>query len=200
MAEANILTQVAQTVAGEMEKALDAEIERLDNLNEDDYEQMRKKRIEEMRKDAQNKQKWKREGHGKLMELSDEKEFFDLVKRSPRVIALFARAGNKFADDLKEHLAVIAEHHFETRIVVLDAEKSPFLVQRLKIWMIPSMVLIIDQKTNHTISGLDEISGDGKYPTWHLERLLNTHNVLTSHVLEDRHSSIDDDEEIDWDA
>ena len=123
MANPNVMAQVANTVAGEMEKAIDAEIDRLDNLKEDDFQELRRKRIEEMRKDANNKEKWKREGHGKLVELGGEKEFFDLVKRSQRVVALFCRAGNKFADELKEHLAVIAGHHMETRFVLLDAEK-----------------------------------------------------------------------------
>ena len=123
MANPNVMSQVATVVAGDMEKAIDAEIDRLDNLNEDDFQELRRRRIEEMRKDANNKEKWKREGHGKLIELSEEKEFFDLVKRSQRVVALFCRAGNKFADDLKDHLAVIAQHHMETRFVLLDAEK-----------------------------------------------------------------------------
>ena len=118
-----MMAQVANVVAGEMEKAIDAEIDRLDNLDEDDFQELRRRRIEQMRRDANNKEKWKRDGHGKLVELAEEKEFFELVKRSQRVVALFCRAGNKFADDLKEHLAIIAENHLETRFVLLDAEK-----------------------------------------------------------------------------
>ena len=76
-----VMQQVAEQVAGEMEKALDEEIEKLDNLTEDDYAILRKKRIAQMKKEAMLKEKWKKEGHGQVLELSEEKEFFDLVKK-----------------------------------------------------------------------------------------------------------------------
>ncbi len=114
----------------------------------------------------------------------------------------------------------MAAHHEETRFVVIDGEKAPFIVDRLKIWCIPSMCLIINQKTNHvsfslsfdvnmrvlffffptpstpqTIAGLDELTGDGKYTTVDVERLLNKHNMLNSHVLEDRQRAPQDDDD-----
>ena len=110
---------------------------------------------------------------------------------------------------------------------MIDGEKAPFIVDRLKIWCIPSMCLIINQKTNHvlslslthtyiyilslsllilivpsqTVAGLDELTGDGRYNTVDVERLLNKHNMLTSHVLEDRQRApLDDDDDPDmWD-
>ncbi len=42
----------------------------------------------------------------------------------------------------------------------INAEKSPFLCERLNIWMLPSILLIKGSKTVHTISGLDELGGD----------------------------------------
>eukprot|EP00211_Chloroparvula_japonica_P015677 CAMPEP_0119136992 /NCGR_PEP_ID=MMETSP1310-20130426/22642_1 /TAXON_ID=464262 /ORGANISM="Genus nov. species nov., Strain RCC2339" /LENGTH=201 /DNA_ID=CAMNT_0007128039 /DNA_START=102 /DNA_END=704 /DNA_ORIENTATION=+ len=198
-AEAIVARQVASVVAAEMEKAVDEEIDRLDNMTEDDYAALRRKRINEMKKEKENKEKWKREGHGELQELQTEKDFFDLVKKSQRVVALFVRQANIHADTLREHLAVVAAHHLEARFVVLDAEKSPFLVQRLKVWMIPSIVLIIDQKTHHTIVGLDELTGDGKYTTVDLEQLLNKHHMLSNHTLADRASTLEEDEDDDFD-
>lgn len=41
------------------EEQLDAEIERLDNLTEDDLEQIRNKRIQEMKARQQQMQQWK---------------------------------------------------------------------------------------------------------------------------------------------
>jgi hypothetical protein len=145
----DIIQNVVQTVAHEMEKAIDDEIERLDHLNEDDYMELRRKRIAEMRNEAQQREKWKRDGHGDLFEIVDEKEFFEMVKRTTRVVALFVRPANRFADELREHLKIIAKHHLETRFLILNSEKCPFIVDRLKIWMIPSMVLITNQKTHH---------------------------------------------------
>mmetsp|Transcript_23726 Transcript_23726/g.32381 ORF Transcript_23726/g.32381 Transcript_23726/m.32381 type:complete len:202 (+) Transcript_23726:89-694(+) len=192
----DVMSQVLQNVAGQMEKAIDDEIDRLDNLDEGDYAELRRQRIHQMRKEAEDKENWKREGHGKLCELDNEKEFFGIVKGTTRVVALFVRKSNLHADQLRQHLSIIAEHHLETRFVFLDAEKCPFLVERLKIWMIPSMVLVINQKTNHTVCGLDELTGSGNYRTWELERLLSKYNMVTSHTLEDKYSQpLDDDDD-----
>jgi hypothetical protein len=48
-----------------------------------------------------------------------------------------------------------------------------------------------------TIAGLDELTPNGKYSTCDLERLLNKHNMLTSHILEDKAKAPLSDEE-DW--
>ena len=45
-------------------------------------------------------------GHGELIELKEEKEFFDMVKRSARVVTLFVTSSNRYAATLKEHLKV----------------------------------------------------------------------------------------------
>lgn len=42
------------------------------------------------------------------------------------------------------------------QFVKIDAEKSPFLVERLKITILPSILCIKDGKTVHTIQGFDE--------------------------------------------
>lgn len=49
----------------------------------------------------------------------------------------------------------------------MNVEKSPFLVERLQIWCMPSIVLIKDGKTDHTIQGFDELGGD-VCPGWTL--------------------------------
>ena len=46
------------------------------------------------------------------------------------------------------------------QFVKINAEKSPFLCERLNIWMIPSILLVKGSKTVHTMKGLDEMGGD----------------------------------------
>jgi hypothetical protein len=45
--------------------------------------------------------------------------------------------------------------------VKIDAEKSPFLVERLSIVMLPSILCIKDGRTEHTIVGFDEMGVRG---------------------------------------
>ena len=53
------------------------------------------------------------------------------------------------------------------QFVKIDAEKSPFLVERLAIVMLPSILCIKDGKTVHTIVGFDEL-GVSKQPPFFL--------------------------------
>lgn len=47
----------------------------------------------------------------------------------------------------------------------IDAEKSPFLVERLKIWMLPTLAVIKKEKTTDYIVGLDELGGTDDFST-----------------------------------
>jgi thioredoxin-like negative regulator of GroEL len=44
-------------------------------------------------------------------------------------------------------LSVLAKQHLETRFVKINAEKSPFLVERLGIFIMPTILLIKDGQT-----------------------------------------------------
>ena len=48
---------------------------------------------------------------------------------------------------LDGHLKKLAEQHLETKFIKLDVEKAPFLTQRFKIKVIPSMGIIKDGET-----------------------------------------------------
>ena len=65
------LVQAAKTV----EAQLDAEIERLDKMDEDDIEELRRKRMQQMKKAQDQKREWMQLGHGKYEEIPEEKEF-----------------------------------------------------------------------------------------------------------------------------
>lgn len=60
----------------------------------------------------------------------------------------------------------------------VDAEKSPFIAERLKIWMLPTLVLVKDGKTEHSVVGFDELGGGDNFPTSALEQLLLKHDVV----------------------
>lgn len=53
-----IIQQKVAELASHVEKQLDSEIEKLDNLNIDDIEKLREKRLQEMKKMQHQKQIW----------------------------------------------------------------------------------------------------------------------------------------------
>eukprot|EP00611_Tribonema_gayanum_P005582 TRINITY_DN147_c0_g1_i1.p4 TRINITY_DN147_c0_g1~~TRINITY_DN147_c0_g1_i1.p4 ORF type:complete len:138 (-),score=36.80 TRINITY_DN147_c0_g1_i1:166-579(-) len=53
----------------------------------------------------------------------------------------------------------LAPRHVETRFCRIDAEKSPYLVEKLNIVVMPTILLVKDGKTVHQIRGFDELGG-----------------------------------------
>lgn len=49
---------------------------------------------------------------------------------------------------MDKHLAVLAKQHIETRFVKINAEKSPFLTEKLKIIILPTLALIKNTKVD----------------------------------------------------
>ena len=61
----NALSEQLAQAAKIVENQLDAEIERLDKMDEDDYEVLRQKRLMALKKAQTQKQEWLHMGHGK---------------------------------------------------------------------------------------------------------------------------------------
>eukprot|EP00613_Pedinella_sp_CCMP2098_P046554 CAMPEP_0171842216 /NCGR_PEP_ID=MMETSP0992-20121227/15060_1 /TAXON_ID=483369 /ORGANISM="non described non described, Strain CCMP2098" /LENGTH=350 /DNA_ID=CAMNT_0012459415 /DNA_START=46 /DNA_END=1099 /DNA_ORIENTATION=- len=163
---------------GEKEKKMDEQMVKLEAMDEDDFEKLREKRKVQMQKQSVLRQKNVLNGHGRYMELSDQKEFFDASKNSKMVVCHFFRASTLRCQYIDRHLGDLAPAHLETRFVKIDAEKSPFLVERLNIVVLPSILCIKDGKTEHTIVGFDEMGGDDEFTAQTLAYVLSEHKVL----------------------
>lgn len=169
--EANVL-QAAQTI----ETQLDEQLHKLDNLEEDDLERIRLKRLEEMKRMQTKRQEWVSRGHGELQEVS-EKDFFAEMKGEERLVCHFYRSSIP-CQVMDMHLTALAKKHLETRFLKLHAEKAPFLTERLKIWMLPTLAIIKNEKTTDYVVGLDELGGKEDFSTSVLEARLVDAGVL----------------------
>ncbi len=47
----------------------------------------------------------------------------------------------------------------------INAEKSPYLVEKLKIWMLPTLALIRQEKTVDYVVGFDDLGGKDDFTT-----------------------------------
>eukprot|EP01119_Soliformovum_irregulare_P015396 TRINITY_DN4325_c1_g1_i2.p1 TRINITY_DN4325_c1_g1~~TRINITY_DN4325_c1_g1_i2.p1 ORF type:complete len:151 (+),score=36.50 TRINITY_DN4325_c1_g1_i2:305-757(+) len=110
--------------------------------------------------------------------MTDEKQFFEEAKKSDRMVLHFYRISNTPCLVVDKHLARLAQIHVETKFMKINAEKSPFLTERLKIWMLPTMVLVKNGKTEHSIIGLDELGGKEDFTQETLQWVLSRHGVI----------------------
>ncbi|XP_063992842.1 thioredoxin domain-containing protein 9 [Diachasmimorpha longicaudata] len=164
-----VIQQKVLQVAKQVESQLDAEIEALENLDIDDIERLREKRLQEMKKAHQQKQEWIAAGHGEYTEIPDEKEFFDVSKKSKNIVCLFYKDGSPRCKIADKHLHILAKKHVEARFCKLNVERCPFLTERLRIKIIPTIALISDSKTKDYIVGFTDLGNCDDFSTEMME-------------------------------
>lgn len=102
-------------------------------------------------------------------ELADEKEFFEACKKSKHVVCHFYRESTMRCKIVDKHLTELARQHIETRFVKINAEKAVFLVERLKIKIMPTVALIRDNKPVDYIVGFTDLGNTDDFDTEMLE-------------------------------
>ncbi|CAH8603375.1 unnamed protein product [Schistosoma mattheei] len=162
-----------------LEDTLDEQINRLDNLNDDDLEAIRKLRIKQMKEESKQHSEWLALGHGVYSELSSEKDFFTTCKTSSfGLVCHFYRDSTFRCKILDKHLSLLASKHIECRMVKINAEKAPFLTKRLNIQVIPTLILVKNEKVCDRIIGFDELGGHDEFSTAMLEWRLAIGKVI----------------------
>ncbi|KAI0209316.1 Thioredoxin domain-containing protein 9, partial [Lamellibrachia satsuma] len=152
-----------------IESQVDAEIERMDKMDESGFEMLRQNRMEQLKAAQKQKQEWLSLGHGQYEEIADEKDFFEVSKKSANVVCHFYRESTFRCKIVDKHLALLAPKHIETRFVKINAEKCPFLVERLRIVVLPTICIAKNGKTVDYIVGFDDMGGADDFPTEILE-------------------------------
>lgn len=166
---AHVLENQLINAAQHIEQQLDQQLDRLENLGTDDLQLIREQRIKEMKELNKKKQEWLANGHGVYSELADEKEFFEVSKKSPNIVCHFYRDSTERCRIVDMHLKILAAKHVEAKFCKVNAEKSPFLTQRLRIKIIPTIALVKDSKTKDFIVGFTDLGNCDDFSTDMLE-------------------------------
>ncbi|XP_071717289.1 thioredoxin domain-containing protein 9 homolog [Rutidosis leptorrhynchoides] len=172
-----IIEQQVLTVAKAVEDKIDDEIAALEKLDLDDIEVLRERRLQQMKKMAEKRSRWISLGHSEYTEIFSEKDFFTIVKASDRVVCHFYRE-NWPCKVVDKHLDILAKQHIETRFIKIQAEKSPFLAEKLKIVVLPTIALIKNAKVDDYVVGFNELGGTDDFSTEELEERLARAQVI----------------------
>lgn len=79
------------SAARQVEDQLDSELHTLENLDGEDLEVLRQRRIDQLKQHARKKQEWLKKGHGEYREIEGEKAFFAEMKGEARMVCHFYR-------------------------------------------------------------------------------------------------------------
>ena len=71
---------------------------------------------------------------------------------------------------MDKHLREISYKHPECRFLALNAEKSPFFVQKLAIKTLPTLVCFIDGVAKDRVVGFEDLGGVDDFDTVLLSR------------------------------
>uniref|UniRef100_A0AAV2K1L9 Thioredoxin domain-containing protein 9 n=1 Tax=Knipowitschia caucasica TaxID=637954 RepID=A0AAV2K1L9_KNICA len=165
-------------VLEKVEEQVDAELNKLSEMEEDDLERLKQKRLEALKKAQKQKQEWLSKGHGEYKEIPSEKDFFSEVKDSKKVVCHFYRDSTFRCKILDKHLSILAKKHMETKFLKLNAEKAPFLTERLRVKVIPTLALLIDGKTKDYVVGFSDLGNTDEFSTELLEWRLGCADVI----------------------
>ncbi|KAL3311228.1 Thioredoxin domain-containing protein 9 [Cichlidogyrus casuarinus] len=177
----NLLEKQLIGAAKLIENQLDRELERLDNLGGDDLEAIKQKRLNELKEKAKLKDEWLTNGHGVYTEVPDEKAFFACNKKSKQIVCQFYLEPTFRCKIVDKHLAALAPKHIECKFVKLNAEKAPFLTEKLNIRVIPTILIIINEQVCDRIVGFDDLGGHDEFSTRMLEwRLAQSHDSISA--------------------
>ncbi|KOX67383.1 Thioredoxin domain-containing protein 9 [Melipona quadrifasciata] len=160
-----------------VEKQLDAELEKLDNLDISDFEKLREQRLKKLKLLQQQKQNWLTLGHGEYSELHDEKEFFEVSKKSENIVCLFYKDDSPRCKIVDHHLKILARKHIEAKFCKLNVMQCPFLTGKIKI--IPTIALIVNGKTKDYIVGFTDLGNRDDFLTETLEYRISLSGAIT---------------------
>ncbi|XP_075228299.1 thioredoxin domain-containing protein 9 [Lycorma delicatula] len=168
-------------VAEAVEQQLDSEIQRLDELDSEGIEKLREERLKQLKKQAQQRQEWIAKGHGEYDELAEEKEFFEVTKKSPDMVVHFYKDNTPRCKIVDHHLKILAKKHIEARFIKLNVERCPFLTERLRIRVIPTIALVKDSKTKDFVVGFTDLGNCDDFSTDMLEWRIAQSGVIDYH-------------------
>ncbi|XP_057319610.1 thioredoxin domain-containing protein 9 [Microplitis mediator] len=174
-----LIQQKVLEVANHVEKQLDAELEQLEKLDTDDLEKLREKRLKELKEIHHQKQTWIAAGHGEYNEIYNEKEFFEVSKKSQNIVCLFYKDDSPRCKIVDQHFKILAKKHVEARFCKLNVERAPFLTERLKIKIIPTMTIVKDSKTVDYIVGFTDVGNCDDFSTEMLEWRIARSGVIS---------------------
>ncbi|KAK6641023.1 hypothetical protein RUM44_012722 [Polyplax serrata] len=161
-----------------VEEHLDAQLEQLDRLDLDDLRSLREKRLQELKKQQKQKQEWLSLGHGEYTEMAEEKEFFDHVKQSTNIVCVFFKSDSPRCAILDHHMKILCVQHLEARFVKINVERAPFLTDRLRICIVPTIALVKDGKVVDYIVGFTELGNCDEFSTEMLEWRIAQRDIL----------------------
>ncbi|CAD2221520.1 hypothetical protein AGDE_09727 [Angomonas deanei] len=115
-----------------------------DDDEDDELLNLRRQRLAQLKQQTEKEAEWKGKQHGQYREVGQD-EFFNVVVRekggSDCVCVHFYHKDFESCKVMDRRLSELAKEMLYVRFVRIDAEKSPFLIERLRVTMLPCLLI-----------------------------------------------------------
>eukprot|EP01068_Selenidium_serpulae_P010759 Selendium_serpulae@DN5525_c0_g1_i1.p1 len=189
--------EVETAIAAEKASLDETEKSKRDDEYDDDIATVRERRIAQMKKQQKEADENKALGHGTYDEIKQD-EFLKAVTSSHRAVVHFYHKSFQRSKIFDRHLLPIAQKHVSARFIKIDAEKSPFFVEKLAIRVLPTVVIFIDGVAKYRIVGFQELGGDD-FPTGRLAKLLKRNDGITESLQDYGDGNVVEDDDYESD-
>ena len=140
-----------------------------DKINSDAYEKKR----ENENKDKQTSLT------GQYRDIS-EKEFFELIKnKREKIIVNFSHEDFNRCKILEGHMKKLAYEHTETLFVRIDVKQAPYLVTKLMLKVLPTIIYFEKGVAKDRLTGFEELGNNDNFKTEVLARRLCKYNAIS---------------------
>lgn len=115
---------------------------------------------------------------GKYKEVRDEKELLSMSVREPNVVIHFAKPEFRRCRILDRHLEHMARQHPSTLFLKADVKRTPFLVNKLEIRVLPCLFVFKNGVCKDKLIGFQEFGNSDVFTTAALEWRLGQTGVI----------------------
>ncbi|CAD6890372.1 unnamed protein product [Tilletia controversa] len=165
----------------------------------------RERRMDQLKQDLATMKEMRETNHGKYTEFTNEKELLQTTVKERFVVVHFFSPEFQRCQIMDKHLAEIAPHHFRTLFVRANVHNVPFLVNKLKVKVLPCVVLFVDSVAKDRVIGFEDLGNTDNFTSAMLEWRLSHAGVISSRssagaqksILGISSSSADDDYDYD---
>ncbi|KAJ3342769.1 hypothetical protein HDU83_005960 [Entophlyctis luteolus] len=150
----------------------DALFEELEKDDDDLLSDMRERRMQELRAEMMKQQEMAANQHGTYENILSEKEVLKITTSTDKCVVHFYHKEFRRCQIMDRHLGTLARKHFKTRFIKIDVELCPFLVEKLKIQVLPCVIPFIKGVSVDRLIGFEELGESDSFQTAVLERRL----------------------------
>eukprot|EP01025_Chloroclados_australasicus_P035200 TRINITY_DN35918_c0_g1_i11.p1 TRINITY_DN35918_c0_g1~~TRINITY_DN35918_c0_g1_i11.p1 ORF type:complete len:237 (-),score=44.60 TRINITY_DN35918_c0_g1_i11:231-941(-) len=159
----------------EQEKSRDRWEEDLDIddlLDDPELERLHADRIAQMQQEAEKRTAKSKGIHHGTYEEVQEGEFLEISTKEERLVCHFFHRDFRRCAILDEHLSKLAKQFYSTRFIKLSAPDAPFFTEKLKIRMLPCILIFKKGVVMDRVVGFEELGAKDDFRTEVLQQRL----------------------------